>query len=100
MSLLLQYGSGWESRCFFLLRHLSCAVVVSTLTLLEITFLVVVLVQSAHVNTMHWQKLFFQTLLVENRDVMREMRCNGSTENRLGDVFALISWRVDLPILT
>ena len=33
-------------------------VVVSTLTLLEITFLVVVLVQSAHLDTMHWQKLF------------------------------------------
>ena len=51
MSLLLQYGSGWESRCFLLLWHLSCAVVISTLTLLEITFLVVVLVQSAHVDT-------------------------------------------------
>ena len=53
MSLLLQYGSGWESRCFLFLWHLSCEVVVSTLTLSEITFLVIVLVQSAHVDTMH-----------------------------------------------
>ena len=62
---------------FLLLRHLYGAVVDSTLTLLEITLLVVVLAQSAHVDT----KVIFQALLVENKDVMREVRCGGSNES-------------------
>ena len=45
-------------------------------------------------------EVIFQAVLVENRGAMREIRCNGSTESRPGDVFTLISWRVDLPILT
>ena len=53
---------------------------------LGITFLVVVLVQSAHVDTMHWQKLFSRPYWLRT-DVMREMRCNGCTESRPGDVF-------------
>ena len=32
-------------------------------------------------------EVIFQGLLVENRAVMREMRCNGSTESRPGDAF-------------
>ena len=32
-------------------------------------------------------EVIFQALLVENREVMREMRCNSSTESRPGDVF-------------
>ena len=32
-------------------------------------------------------EVIFQALLVENRDVMREMMCNGSTESHPGDVF-------------
>ena len=32
-------------------------------------------------------KVILQVLLVENRIVMREMRCNGSTESRPGDGF-------------
>ena len=28
-----------------------------------------------------------QALLIENREIMREMRCNGSTESRPGDAF-------------
>ncbi len=32
-------------------------------------------------------EVIFQALLVENRDVMREMRGNGSTESCPGDVF-------------
>ena len=31
--------------------------------------------------------VIFQALLVQNRDVLREMRCSGCTESRPGDIF-------------
>ena len=87
MSLLLQYGSGWESRCFLLLRHLSlcsCGQHIDTFGdhLLGCGF---GLERTRRHNAL--AKVIFQALVVENRDVMRKMRCNGSTESRPGDVF-------------
>ena len=49
---------------------MSCAIVVSTLTLLEIIFLIVVLVQSAHVDKA-LAEVIFQALLVQNGDVIQ-----------------------------
>ena len=74
----MQYGSGWESRCFRLLRHLcSCGQHTDT--------------SGDHLlgcgcgpeRTRRHNALaevISQALLVENRDFMWEMRCNGSTE--------------------
>ena len=88
MSLLLQCGSGWESRCFLLLRHLSCAAVVSTLTLFGDHLLGCGFGPERTRRHNALTEVIFQALLVENRDVMKEMRCNGSTESRPGDVFS------------
>ena len=62
------------------------------MTLWEMTLLVAVLVQSTHID------IYFQALLVENKEVMRETRCSGLVKPVLVMFFTLTLWRVDLPI--